>query len=310
MKFSPLWFQGSLAAAGISLMPYNYLKTTYLVHTSKFNMKYFIENDWNNIEVWSLTVVMGIFLFLHLLMTFMYLKEGARWLIDPSEFKKIIKDPLKQSALFSPLISLPMTMVSIFGPLSFFIPSITKYIKSIAPFGGILFILLWMTVVVLEVACILEFKRARVTLKRFNFSWLLNVLAFGAVSLLGASLGITLQSYSIVIMTMISLIIAIILFISKVAILFFNYYKHKPAVSNDMKPAYYLVIPPLCLIWFSVYKVLNFLSEKLNGVASLIIILAYLSALTWFVFLMFYLLDYFKSIFLKSTFSPAQWGII
>ncbi|MCH4887405.1 hypothetical protein EZV73_07475 [Acidaminobacter sp. JC074] len=319
MKFSPLKFQGSLAAAGVSLMPFNYMKST-VFKGIPFHLNHFKTLDLTSFEYFSsilLIAIMLVFIILHLTMTTMFLKELIVWLIKGKEFYQILDNPKANTSLFSPLISLPMSLIVIMGPLSFFIPNISQNISTLIPVAMAIFTLLWFTVIMLEVTVVRKLQSSKIPLSDFNFAWLLDVLAFGAVSLLGSSLtGSTSGNLAsiVALMTSITLVIGIILSFTKVTILFYHYLKVKREVPVNLKPAFYLIIPPLCLLWFSAYKILGFISKMFSVDTSvlsfLIIIGSYASAVICFVFLAFMLFDYFKSQFLRSEFSPAQWGII
>lgn len=126
MKFTPLKFQGSLAAAGMTLMPFNFLKSTIYkgegaVTLSKISS--FSLSSFEYLMTLFLSVLMFTFIVIHLVLTVIFLKELFVWLFKTNGFNELIKNPLTNTAIFSPLISIPMTMVVVLGPVSFFCTS-------------------------------------------------------------------------------------------------------------------------------------------------------------------------------------------
>ena len=152
MKFTPLKFQSSLAAAGISLMPFNYLKSSVFKDVTVFNLNSFSSLSLNALDYISTILLIGImflFITIHLIMTVVFLQELTVWLIS-KEYIDILKNPYTNTTLFSPLISLPMSLIVIMGPLGFFIPSINQNIHSLIVPAFMVFTVLWVILITLE----------------------------------------------------------------------------------------------------------------------------------------------------------------
>ncbi|PAB60374.1 hypothetical protein CCE28_05625 [Anaeromicrobium sediminis] len=321
MKFTPLKFQGSLAAAGMALMPFNFLKSTVYKGEGVFTL--------SKISSWSLSsfeysttllliVLMFAFIAIHLILTVIFLKELFVWLFKTNGFNELIKNPLSNSAIFSPLISISMTMVVILGPVSFFVPQISANMHSLMLPGLIFFIFLWVLLISLEIKVVKTMFTEFFEYDKLNFGWLLDVLAIGAVSLYGS--GIATSSNNTIIgsiaafMTIVSLLIGIVVFALKIALLFHQQIKSKVMPDIHLLPAYFLVIPPMCLLWFSFYKVLVYVNKvyvfDISTISFMIIVFAYVTTISWWIFLIVLLNDYFKNKFITSDFSPAQWGMV
>lgn len=321
MKFTPLKFQASLGAAGMSLMPYNYMKSIYQENFSTFDVYNFSSlalNTYDYVKIVFLMILMFSFVMIHVLLTVYFLKELFVWLAKTREASSLMENPLSNTSIFSPLISLPMTMIVIMGPASFFIPQITYYRQSIMLPGLILFILFWLTLISLELLVVNNLFAKAVDYKKLNFAWLLDVLAFGAVSLFGSSLATTALDANIAsiaaIMTTILLLVGAILFISKFTFLVGQQISSRTLPDVKLLPAFFLVIPPNCLLWFSLHKMLVYSNKAFSINTStfsfIVLVCAYLATISWLVFLAFLLKDYFKSRFIASEFSHAQWGIV
>lgn len=321
MKFTPLKFQGTLAAAGVALMPYVFLKINIFKSEGTISLSELPILSGNTLEYAAalfLIAVMGLFIVIHFTLTAIFLKELVIWLLKPDNFKELMKNPLANSALFSPLISLPMSMVVFFGPVSFFVPQLTENMQSLMLPAFVVFSFLWVILILLELKVVKVFFTESVEHEKLNFGWLLDVLALGAVSLFGSSIAdfskSDLIASSVAFMVMIALLVGISVFVLKIAILFYQQIKSKVMPSINILPAFFLVVPPMCLLGFSFYKLLGYASKTYgfdtNAVSFLIIVFSYLTAMSWFIFSVVLLREYLKKEFLSSDFSPAQWGMV
>ena len=321
MKFTPVKFQGSLAAAGITLMPFNFLKTTIyngesVVALSKLNSLSLSSLE-HNLAIF-LSVLMFAFILIHLALTVVFLKELLVWLFKTKEYKNILSNPLTNSTLFSPLISIPMTLIVLFGPASFFVPQISANMQSFMLPSLILFTFLWVVLIGLKMTVVKILVTKEFESAEMNFSWLLDILAFGALSLLGSSIANASNNDTIatiaVCLTSVLLLIGLLDFGFKLVVLIYQQIKLKNMPALGMLPAYFLIIPPTCLLWYSFYNVLSYVgitySIDVSIVSFLVIVFAYTSTVVTWILLIAILNSYFKNKFLTCDFSPAQWGIV
>lgn len=320
MKFTPTKFQGSLAAAGMSLMPFNFLKTTVFKGgdfslAGLYSLPY---SGFESLTAFILTGLMGVFIIIHFALTLIFLKELLVWLASKDGFKNLMKNPLANSAIFSPLISLAMTMVVFMGPLSFIFPWISENLQSLILSAMIFFVVLWITVISLEIMVVKTMFTEKFEHDKLNFAWLLDILAFGAISLFGSGLATSSLNNDIAsaaaFMTMFLLLIGIVAFGFKLIILFHQQIKSNEMPDTGIIPAYFLLIPPMCLLWFSFYKIMVFAGKAygfdISAISFVIIVLAYTTTMLWLVFVLVFLKDYLRNKFITSKFSPAQWGMV
>jgi len=321
MKFTPLKFQGTLAAAGVALMPYVFLKINIFKSEEEIALSKLSLLSGSPLEYATalfLIAVMGLFIVIHFILTAIFLKELFIWLFKTNGFKELTGNPLTNSAMFSPLISLPMTMVVFFGPVSFFVPSLTANMQSLMLPAFIFFSFLWVILLSLEIKVAKIIATDFVEYEKLNFSWLLDVLAFGAVSLFGSSIvsfsDNNLIPSSAAFMTTITLLVGIVVFAMKVIILVYQQIKSKVMPGINLLPAYFLVVPPMCLLGFSFYRLLGYAGKtyafNTNTISFLVLVFSYLTAISWFIFLVVLLREYLQKKFLSSEFSPAQWGMV
>lgn len=321
MKFTPLNFQGTLAAAGVSLMPYVFLKINILKGEEEITLSrlsLLSSSPLEHATALLLTAVMGIFIIIHFILTAFFIKELFVWVIKTNGLKATIESPLSNQAIFSPLISLPMTMIVFFGPVSFFVPKLTENMQSLILPAFILFSLLWAILLSIEIKVAKIFLKTHIEYEKFNFGWLLDVLALGAVSLLGASIVLASKNSLIALvaasMTAITLLVGIISFVIKITILIYQQIKSKVTPGINLLPAYFLVVPPMCLLGYGLYKLLMYTSKTYafdaNTFAVLVLVFSYLIAISWFIFSIILLREYINKKLLSSEFSPAQWGMV
>lgn len=321
MKFTPLKFQGTLAAAGVALMPYVFLKINIFKSDEDITLSQLSLLSGSPLEhatALLLTAVMGIFIVIHFSLTAIFIKELSVWLLKTNGFKETIASPLSNQAIFSPLISLPMTMVVFFGPVSFFVPQLTANIQSLILPAFILFSVLWAILLSLEIKAAKTILAAPVEYEKLNFGWLLDVLALGAVSLLGSSIVLVSKNNFIAslaaAMTAITLLVGIVALAIKMTILIYQQLKSKVMPGINLLPAYFLVVPPMCLLGFGFYKLLMYTSKTYafdaNTFSFFVLVFSYVTAISWFIFSVVLLREYINKKFLSSEFSPAQWGMV
>lgn len=321
MKFTPLKFQGTLAAAGVALMPYVFLKVNIFKtdeEISLADLSLVANQSMEYIAAWLLIAVMGSFVIIHLTLTACFLRELIAWLTNPGSFTEILHNPQANASLFSPLISLPMTMIVLFGPVSFFVPQITENMQALMTPAFVIFCLLWFPLLGLEMKAVHVFLTRKIDYESLNFGWLLDVLALGAVSLFGSSLVNAAEnpliSGATAIMAAISLTVGMIVFALKMVVLVYQRVKSASRPTVHILPAYFLFIPPMCLLGFSSFKLMMFSSKSygfdLSMVSFLTMVVSYAGAMAWFIGATYWLREYLGKEFLSAEFSPAQWGMV
>ncbi len=321
MKFTPLKFQGTLAAAGVALMPYVFLKINIFKSEEDIalsSLSLLADSPVEYATALLLIAIMGLFIVIHFSFTILFLKELFLWLLKTNDCHKIIQNPLANAAIFSPLISLPMTMVVFFGPVSFFVPQLTTNMQGLMGPAFIIFSFFWIILLALELKVAQVLATDFVDYGKLNFGWLLDVLAFGAVSLFGSSIvsfaDSNLISSSAALMTTITLLVGIVVFAIKVTILVSQQIKAKVMPGINLLPAFFLVIPPMCLLGYSFFKLLGYADKTYTvntaTISFLVLVFSYLTAISWLIFSVVLLREYLQKQFLASDFSPAQWGMV
>ncbi len=265
-----------------------------------------------------LTGVIGLFIVIHVFLTAIFLQQLIVCLVKTNEIGHLINDPLASASVFSPLISLPMSLIVFFGPISFFFPVISENKQLLLQPAFVVFSLLSIVLIILKIMDTRTIFTKTVVYEKLSFGWLLDVLAFGAIALLGANItnsaNNNLISTPAAFMTITALVIGIIVFAIKIMLLLSQQSKSQVLPRTNVLPAFFLAVPPMCLLGFSLFKFLGSAGLTyvfdVHAISFLVIVSSYLIAMSWFIFVIFLLKDYFNKEFLLSEFSPAQWGIV
>lgn len=321
MKFTPLKFQVTLASAGVALMPNYFLKFNIFDTGGPISVSMLSSlSDTPLLYATALllTVLMGLFILIHFSLTAIFLKELFQWLRRTDEYNALIHNPLTSSIIFSPLISLPMSFIVLMGPTSFFFPQIEANLQNLILPAFIAFVCLWVILVSLGLKAVKVFFTADVKHEGLNFGWLLDVLAFGAVTLLGSIIANHAENSFIAstsaFMVLVTLLMGMALFLFKMTILVYQQMKSKKLPEKSFLPGFFLVIPPCCLLGFGFYQLIAYAGKsfgiEVQAMLFVIINFSYFFSIIWFAFTFFLLKEYVRKDFLSSDFSPAQWGMV
>jgi tellurite resistance protein TehA-like permease len=321
MKFTPLSFQGPLAAGGVALMPFVLLQFTVphekaLITLSDieftglgiFNTFYFI----------SLFGIMLLFTIIHLILTVNSLIGLVKWLSKEREFINFINTPLSNIGIFSPIVSLTMSMNVILGPAYFFITKISANLQIIMWPALISFAILSLIFFILEIKIFKIWLNQAIDLDKLNFGWLLDAFALGMLSLVGtgiASLSNTIEIASTAaFIALFTLSFGFILFISKLLYLIYHQLRSITLPTKQAQPTFFVVIPISCLFGVSLYKFYVYLEKyfffNIKFLSYFVITFSFVIAIGWGIFCLHLLSDYFKNEFVKNEFYPGQWTIV
>lgn len=322
MKFTPLKFQIPLAAGGVALMAFNYLQ--FAVPHGKGLIK-LSDMSWTGLTTLQicllllLIVIMLPFSVINLGCTVVFLKELIQWLTNKAEFQEFMNSPpTKSIGIFVPVASLSMTANVILAPLAFFVPLLSANFQAIMLPGLIFFGLLWVIVFMLEFRVLKAWLSHPLDVTQLNFIWLLDVFAFGLVSLTGTGIAALCSDREIASIaafaSLFTLSLGFFLLVTKLAYLIYLQIKASKLPEKPILPAFFLVIPITCLFGFSFYRITlylqKFFSLDTSTLSFVFINLSYVITIGWGAFCLYLLSSYFKEDFLKSNFYPTQWGLV
>lgn len=317
LKFAPIKFQAALASGGVALMAFNFLQ--FAIPHGEGLIK-ITDIGWSQLSlsqtpVYLLTLIMLVFSIANLILTVIFLKGLAQWLGTKNQFTTFMDNPLTNITIFVPIASLAMTANVIWAPLAFYIPSLSTQAMMLPSL--IFFAILWILLFALEFKVAKIWFLKPIEVSKLNFVWLLDVFAFGLVSLAGTGITSMAEDSSITsvasIASLFVLIVGTILFIAKLSFLIYMQLKNAQLPDKPILPAYFLVIPITCLLGLSFYRIMTHLEHTFafdtSVVSFFLINFSYVITIGWGIFTVYLLFDYLKN-FYRSKFSPTQWGMV
>lgn len=320
-QFNPLFFQGSLAAGGISLMAFNFLQ--FAVPHNKGLIK-LSDIVWANltggqISLFAVLVaIMLVSVIIHVFLTTIFLGGLFFWLRDRNEFTNLIGDPYRNVTIFPIVGSLAMSANVFWAPVGFFVPWVSSGLQSLMLPSLVFFLILFVSLFFLEYKVLKAWARGPVDTDRLNFVWLLDVFAFALVALAGSGVAIISGNESIAIIaeaaTVLTIIVGLLLLAVKTVYLVRIQIKLKKLPDTPVLPAFFLLIPIACLFGLSLYRLpsvfLTLLSIDITAISGFVLNLSYLAAITWLVFAIVILSNYLRKQFMRSKYAATQWGIV
>ncbi len=320
-NFNPLFFQASLAAGGIALMAFNFLQFA-IPHGD--GLIRFSDIAWTSLPGSQFAlygVLVGIMLpavVVHAVLTVAFLIGLLAWLGRRQAAADLMHDPYRNVTVFPVIGSLSMSAIVLWAPVGFFVPQVASGLQALMlpslVFFGILFIILF----ALEYKVLRMLARGPVDTGKFNFGWLSDVFAFGLVALNGSGIAVTSQDPVIAglagVATLVVIAVGLVLLATKMFYLLKNQIKTMKLPDTPLLPTFFVLVPILCLFGISLFRMppqlQTLFSLDVTRFSSVLLGLTYAAAVVWVGFAVVLLANYFKSHFLRSKYSPPQWGIV
>lgn len=322
MNFTPLKFQIPLAAGGVALMAFNFLQFAVPHGRGLINLSDIASAGLTPGQsglYLPLILIMLAFAAINLGSTAVYLKQLAQWFADKAEYLEFINGPpIKSIGIFVPIASLSMTANVVLAPLAFFVPQLSSKLQAMMLPGLIFFGFLCLVLFRLEFRVLKTWLSHPLDVTKLNFVWLLDVFAFGLVSLTGtgvAALSASREIASIAAFaSLFTLSFGSFLLVAKLAYLIYLQIKADGLPEKHILPAFFMVIPITCLFGFSFYRITAYLQTHflydMKMLSFFFINFSYVITIGWGLFCLYLLSSYLKEDFLKSDFAPTQWGMV
>lgn len=316
MTYTPLRFQSALAAGGVALMPFVLMQFTF----PRGGKLVGIDDLAGTLDPAALFLV-GVMLAASALHFFLIAKmslEFVRWSRDGHEMAAFLDDPAANVGIFSPIVALGMTINVLLGPVAFFFPAFSQAVPDLLGYGIYPYALLFAALVYLSVRVgkTWLFRGGRSV--TFNYSWLLDVFAWGMIALAGAGVTMTATAPDVTaagsVLTLCAISIGLFIYGIKGAYLILAQMTHGNTPTDPLKPAHLVVVPINCLFAISIYKVAGYTKAALGiditplAFASVVILFAL--ALFWLALCAIAFSDWFRHQFPKPEFYPSQWGLV
>lgn len=323
MQFTPLKFQLPLAAGGIALMAFNFLEFAIPHGEGMVKMADIASAGLTTAQFGlylPLIVIMFVFSTLCIGLTIVYLKQLFQWLtVNRAEYLKFMSGPPTLSVgIFVPVANASMAALVFLAPVQFFIPQLSSNVQEMMLPGLIFFLTLCLIIFSLEFKVLKIWLSQPIDLSRLNFVWLLDVFSFGLLSLIGTGVAVMSKSAPIAssgaIGAAITLAFGICLLVVKLSYLFHLQMKADGLPSENILPAFFILVPISCLYGFSLYREALYLQThflfNMEVFLFLILVFSYIIAVVWALFCIYLLSDYLLKVFLKTDFAFPQWAMV
>jgi hypothetical protein len=314
-NFIPVNFQSALAAGGVSLMPYNYLHFN-LPHEGKMLLLSDVAFDFSNLNTiipnLIMILIMAITVSIHLYLTSAFLFQISNWSKDKEKFNSLIDDPYRSSIIFPVIGSLSMSLNVIWAPLNFFLEFNDFVAKGITLISSIIFFILLFYTLKFYLRIFKSWKLNEIKMERLNFVWVLDSFALGLVTLSGSGLSLMVEkNFSKLFFIYVTFFVALFgmsMLVYKLFRLSKKYLIEKKMPDLPILPAFFLVVPILCLYGIGLYRILPFFNSIIDK--NHLVSVFYLASILY-ILLFVYLLRKFIFVKFKSEkYSPTQWGMV
>jgi len=318
-NFSPLLFLAPLGAGGIAVIPFVMMQYTLKHGEGLITHAQLWGNNFSGFLAgyyYFLEAVMIIFGLLHFVLTFWFLKKISEW-IKTDSFREMIKDPLKNSAILAPFISILMTMNIFIGPIRYFFPVFSNNFQSLflpaMIFWSLLFlVIMWLEIYLLEIS----FKKG-FNINKITFGWLLHPFLLGMLTVVGTGIAAMSKNSDISnlagFLSMISGSMGIFLLLVKIIMIFKSHFQAEGLPEKEFLPSFLIVIPNITLFAISAFRFGHFLEKQhsfhLGAYFYIVIGLSFAFEIWYLIFGTYLLFNYFKDNHFKE-FYESQWGLI
>ncbi len=319
-KFTPLYFLASLGAGGIAVVPFaffNYSVSHAAGLITQSQMPYVGASLWQFFLFRGAEISMILFTAIHIILTAFFLIQLLIWIKNKRAFHEFIQDPLKNSAILAPFISITMTMNVFIGPVRYFIPQIADNLQSfmlpaLIGWSVIWIALLWTEIKLLTISFTNEFDVSKI-----HFGWLLHPFALGMVTVTGTGIAALAKNpeiaHTAAFMSLISGSMGLFLLTVKLVSLFKSHFAMRGLPEKQFLPSFLIVVPNLTLYAISFFRFGHYLEQHQNaemGAYFLIVTTTFFAFEIWYMLFGLSLLsEYLKKDFFKE-FYPSQWGLI
>jgi hypothetical protein len=321
IQFNPLFFQASLAAGGVALMPFNFLQFG-ISHGS--GLIVLSDIAWSQLTIPQvllyglLIAVMFIAITVHIILTAIFVKQLIGWIHEKKSMNELLEDPYKNATIFPIIGSLSMSVNVFWGPAGFFVPAISGGLQSLMLPSLIFFAGLWVTAIILQIKVIKSWMPAVIDFKKYNFVWLLDVFAFGLLNLTGSGIAATSNNETISTIAATATVLTIVfgfgLLIFKLFRLIITQVRARKLPDFPILPAFFIVIPITCLYGLSGYRLVSYYSGIFNvniqGLQPILINLGYLISVFWLISTVYLIRSYLVNHFIKTDYSATQWSMV
>lgn len=320
-KFSPLMFLAALGAGGISVIPFALLQYTFphgkgLIKIA--DLQHATMGLWENLFFRSLEGIMIVFATIHIVLSVVFFKKLFEF-VKSKGYAEFILDPLKNSAILAPFISIAMTMNVMIGPVRFFFESFSSNLQSMMLPALITLLVIAFFLVKMEIFLLKTSFEKGFDMNKITFGWLLHPFALGMTTVTATGIAAMAKSPNIahaaafLAFTLGSM--GLFLLVVKTISVFQKHFASKEGLGHKhFLPSFLIVVPNITLYAISAFRIGHYLENQLafhlDSYFVLIMTIAFAFETWYLLFGLALLKDYFKKSYFQKEYYASQWGLI
>ncbi|MCF7861423.1 hypothetical protein K9M79_04170 [Candidatus Woesearchaeota archaeon] len=319
-NFNPLIFLMSLGAGGISVIPFAFFQYTFehgkgLVNISQIG--HGTLSFWQEALFIGMEGIMIIFTIIHLILSFILFAKLFKW-AGSHNYKELLSDPLRNSAILAPFISIIMTMNVFIGPVRFFFVPMAQNLQSFMLPALIFWALLWVLLLRMVIGLLKTSFEKSFDVNKISFGWLLYPFALGMLTVTGTGIAALGKDPTIAhiaaFMSLVSGTMGVFLLVVKLISIFKSHFAATGLPAKQFMPSFLIVIPNITLFAISAFRLGHYMENQLGfhmGPFFVMVMTTAFAFETWyFLFGLALLGSYFKKDFFKKEFYITQWGFV
>jgi len=320
LSFSPLLFLASLGAGGITVIPFAFLQYVLPHGPGLITRAEVMQANFSPLHsafFLSLDAIMIVFTLVHIILSVIFFKALIGFIKD-SGYKNFINDPLKNSAILAPFISIVMTMNVMIGPVRYFLPQMSENLQAMMLPALLFWILLFVLLMRVEIKLLKTSFEKGFDVSKITFGWLLHPFALGMLTVTGTGIAAMAKSpdiaHTAAFLSFISGSMGMFLFVVKLMSLFQKHFAGEGLGEKQFLPSFLIVIPNITLYAISAFRIGHYLEKHhgfhLDSYFLMVIAIAFAFETWYFLFGFALLRDYFNKNYFKKEFHVTQWGLV
>ncbi len=319
-NFDPLVFLASLGAGGIAVAPFVYFQYAKSHGKGLITFTELMAGNSSGFEMSINAILMGVmvlFSVVHFALTTKYLAQLFPWLKSVS-YKKLMSDPLKNSAILAPFVSIAMSMNIVIGVMRFFIPAISTNFQSLMLPALLFWLVIWALLMKTEISLLKTSFSKEFDINKISFGWLLHPFALSMVSVTGMGIAAMAKNpdiaHTAALTSTISLSMGLFLFAVKLISVFTSHFNQKGVPERQFLPSFLIVVPIITLFAITFFRLGHYFEHQFgyhfDSLYAWIILLGFAFQTWYLMFGISMLKDYFKKDFFKKEYYVTLWAFI
>ncbi|MBN2801313.1 MAG: hypothetical protein JXX28_19385 [Deltaproteobacteria bacterium] len=318
--YTPLLFLAALGAGGISIVPFAFLQFTWYTGPGLVKLadvQHSALPGGQSALFYGLEGLMLVFITLHAALSLWLLGGLVRWMRTGAH-TALMDDPIANSGVLAPFISLFMTLNVIIGPVRFFVPGMAENLQALMLPGLIGWILPWSFLMLTEIRLLRTSFEKSFDLNKIHFGWLLHPFALAMASVTGAGIAAMAKNpdiaHTAAFLSAISATMGAFLLVVKLNSVFTSHFAADGLPARQFLPSFLIVIPNITLFAITAYRLGHYLEHhhgaELGAYFTGVVVLAFAFETWYLLFGLSLLANYFRREFFTREFYVSQWGLV